>query len=324
VTASSVGPSAGWRIPQRTDRAPEPPTQEHLPGQMREFVYEPDSYEPMAMLLDSLEMDQQRTQTLYYVNDPNGCPSRVIDERGSVLWAAGFSAWGNVEFVHVHGIENPIRLQGQYADTETGLHYNRYRYFDPHAGLFAGQDPIGLEGGINVYELAPNIFGWIDPLGLTGCLVTVYRVVSRSPTKIITGGAFLRARERGAGLLEAWTIRRKLLDAVNSSNPKTKIKALQDAQASGNKSPLISTTLNEDLARKQLEELRRKGVDAELITIQGPRDKGVDFEREFASLGGRSSPGRAKDAELEEFGIPDLFVPSTGQSKSGFEIIGRE
>jgi RHS repeat-associated protein len=60
----------------------------------------------------------------------------------------------------------PSFTTGQYFDDESGLHYNRHRYFDPGTGIFISQDPIGLEGGLNSYEFAPNMFGWIDPLGL--------------------------------------------------------------------------------------------------------------------------------------------------------------
>ena len=61
-----------------------------------------------------------------------------------------------------------LRFQGQYFDLETGLHYNRFRYYDPDCGRFVSQDPIGLAGGINNYQYAPNPVGWIDPLGLAG------------------------------------------------------------------------------------------------------------------------------------------------------------
>jgi RHS repeat-associated protein len=61
---------------------------------------------------------------------------------------------------------NPIRFQGQYHDHETGLHYNRYRYYDPGVGRFISKDPISYEGGINIYQYAPNPMGWVDPLGL--------------------------------------------------------------------------------------------------------------------------------------------------------------
>lgn len=57
-------------------------------------------------------------------------------------------------------------LQNQYADRETGLHYNFLRYYEPECGRFINQDPIGLAGGDNFYQFAPNVQGWIDPLGL--------------------------------------------------------------------------------------------------------------------------------------------------------------
>jgi RHS repeat-associated protein len=60
----------------------------------------------------------------------------------------------------------PLRFQGQYYDTETGLHYNRFRYYDPDVGRFTTQDPIGLLGGVNNYQYAPNPMVWVDPLGL--------------------------------------------------------------------------------------------------------------------------------------------------------------
>jgi RHS repeat-associated protein len=63
-------------------------------------------------------------------------------------------------------IEQPFRFQGQQFDEETGLHYNRFRYYDPVVGRFVSQDPIGLSGGLNTSSYAPNPLGWVDPLGL--------------------------------------------------------------------------------------------------------------------------------------------------------------
>ena len=64
--------------------------------------------------------------------------------------------------------DQSIRFQGQWHDAETGLHYNRFRYYDPEIGRFIHQDPIGLFGGINLYQYAPNPIIWIGPLGLAG------------------------------------------------------------------------------------------------------------------------------------------------------------
>jgi RHS repeat-associated protein len=63
-------------------------------------------------------------------------------------------------------LEQPFRFQGQQFDEETGLHYNRYRYYDPGVGRFVSQDPIGLWGGTNLLTYVHNPLTWIDPLGL--------------------------------------------------------------------------------------------------------------------------------------------------------------
>ena len=60
-------------------------------------------------------------------------------------------------------------MQGQYLDRETGLHYNLFRYYDPDSGRFTQPDPIGLAGGLNLYQYAPNPVGWVDPWGLMSC-----------------------------------------------------------------------------------------------------------------------------------------------------------
>jgi len=57
----------------------------------------------------------------------------------------------------------PFRLQNQYLDEEARLHNNLMRYYDSEAGRFVNQDPIGLMGGENFYQFAPNVQGWVDP-----------------------------------------------------------------------------------------------------------------------------------------------------------------
>ena len=109
----------------------------------------------------------QNEEFYLYHNEPNGCPSRLLDESGKVVWAARYDAWGKIKRLLVDEVEQPLRLQGQYFDSETGLHYNRFRYYEPRIGAFVSQDPLGLLAGEKVYQLSPNITGWIDPLGLS-------------------------------------------------------------------------------------------------------------------------------------------------------------
>ena len=70
----------------------------------------------------------------------------------------------------VEAVSSPLRFQGQYFDAETGLHYNRHRYYAPDTGRFTTVDPIGLAGGLNNYQYVPNPTGWVDPLGLASVL----------------------------------------------------------------------------------------------------------------------------------------------------------
>ena len=73
----------------------------------------------------------------------------------------------NADFNKENSFTQPIRFQGQYFDDESGLHYNRYRYYSPKQQRFINQDPIGLVGGINHYQYAPNPVNWVDPFGLS-------------------------------------------------------------------------------------------------------------------------------------------------------------
>ena len=62
--------------------------------------------------------------------------------------------------------DQPAKVSSQYHDHETGLHYNRHRYYDPQVGRFISKDPINYAGGLNLYAYAPNPTGWVDPLGV--------------------------------------------------------------------------------------------------------------------------------------------------------------
>ncbi|ECC1662641.1 RHS repeat-associated core domain-containing protein, partial [Salmonella enterica subsp. salamae] len=75
--------------------------------------------------------------------------------------------WGNVlRENNPDNLQQLIRLPGQQYDEESGLHYNRHRYYDPGQGRYITQDPIGLAGGWNFYSYPENPIGWIDPMGL--------------------------------------------------------------------------------------------------------------------------------------------------------------
>ncbi|EBS4567996.1 type IV secretion protein Rhs, partial [Salmonella enterica subsp. enterica serovar Tanger] len=107
----------------------------------------------------------------YYHTDVTGTPQEVTAADGTLVWAGYIRGFGeNAADISNSGayFHQPLRLPGQYFDDETGLHYNLFRYYAPECGRFVSQDPIGLRGGLNLYQYAPNPLSWIDPLGLTG------------------------------------------------------------------------------------------------------------------------------------------------------------
>jgi len=133
--------------------------------------------DPEALLANTRQGLQEAKQaeltpvTIHYFhNDHLGAPLALTDQQANIVWAVKRDPWGNIEEEYnPQGIEQPIGLPGQRLDKETGLYYNRYRYYDPKIGSYINQDPIGLRGGLNtsIYGVNnPLIF--IDPIGLSG------------------------------------------------------------------------------------------------------------------------------------------------------------
>ena len=92
-------------------------------------------------------------QTHYFHCDQIGIPREMTDKDGNLLWFGNYTGWGRMkeETKVTDSAYQPFRLQNQYADCETGLYYNFFRYYEPDAGRFVNQDPIGLSGGDNLY-----------------------------------------------------------------------------------------------------------------------------------------------------------------------------
>ena len=97
-----------------------------------------------------------------------------MNERGIELWRGKFSVWGELlgqEAINDTDYDNGkpecnLRFQGQWYDPESGLHYNRYRYYDPQTAQYLSPDPIGLAGGLTPQAYVHDTNAWVDPLGL--------------------------------------------------------------------------------------------------------------------------------------------------------------
>ena len=122
----------------------------------------------MRKQLEKQEQSQRTEITVrHYHCDHLGTPLALTDESNQIVWAARLDPWGNVqeEFNPQH-ISQPFRLPGQHHDKDTGLYYNRHRYYDPSIGSYVNQDPIGLRGSRNQYSYPLSPYRKIDPLGL--------------------------------------------------------------------------------------------------------------------------------------------------------------
>jgi len=110
-------------------------------------------------------IDKKET-TYYYHVDHLGTPQTMTDATGTTVWKGDYEPFGKAA-VKIGTVENNLRLPGQYFDRETGLHYNYFRDYDPSTGRYIESDPIGLDGGLNLYSyVGGNPISYVDPLGL--------------------------------------------------------------------------------------------------------------------------------------------------------------
>ncbi len=97
----------------------------------------------------------------------------ILTEDGELIWAGRLLTWGEAEFWRVLTVNDErnltcnLRFCGQYADEESGLFYNRHRYYESETGQYLSPDPLNLAGGVSPYSYVHNPVNWIDPFGLT-------------------------------------------------------------------------------------------------------------------------------------------------------------
>ncbi|MDI4255266.1 RHS repeat-associated core domain-containing protein, partial [Escherichia coli] len=114
-----------------------------------------------------------------YHCDHRGLPLALVSTEGTTAWYAEYDEWGNqLNEENPHQLQQLIRLPGQQYDEESGLYYNRHRYYDPLKGRYITQDPIGLKGGWNFYQYPLNPISEIDPQGLNPLILSVVALMS--------------------------------------------------------------------------------------------------------------------------------------------------
>ncbi len=129
------------------------------------------------------------TRTNHAVSDLTGRPLMLFNSEGKTVWRPGqTSLWGlalslpaDTGYPDPRGELDPeaapgLLYAGQWQDTESGLCYNRFRYYEPETGMYLVSDPLGLQGGEQTYRYVPNPLGYIDPLGLAKTSVPAEKI----------------------------------------------------------------------------------------------------------------------------------------------------
>ena len=215
--------------------------QEIQPDGRYTYIYtDQDSYEPLAQVHNRTNEDGESRQQIHYFHcDQIGTPREITDDEGNLVWFGDYHGWGKLKSeTNVMGTAHqPFRLQNQYCDCETGLHYNFFRYYDSRIGRFNNQDPIGLVGGENFYAFAPNAQVWVDPLGLNKCCENS-KVKTEPNTAFFwsgrtdgIGGQHIAAdiaKSNGGTTLEMLIEARKIIMPTWDQNNQASIKAWED------------------------------------------------------------------------------------------------
>ncbi|MFI2429090.1 RHS repeat-associated core domain-containing protein [Streptomyces sp. NPDC018955] len=104
------------------------------------------------------------------VTDLIGTPTELVDEDGGIAWHSRSLTWGTTAWNRDAQAYTPLRFPGQYADPETGLHYNHFRYYDPEPGRYVTPDPLGLAPAPDPAGYVDNPATMSDPMGLAPCM----------------------------------------------------------------------------------------------------------------------------------------------------------
>ncbi len=144
------------------------------------------------------------TRTNHAVSDPTGRPLMLFNSEGKTVWRPGqTSLWGlalslpaDTDYPDPRGELDPeadpgLLYAGQWQDAESGLCYNRFRYYEPESGMYLVSDPLGLLGGEQTYRYVPNPLGWIDQYGLAGCPRALARAMKRANRNLAKSAGYM-------------------------------------------------------------------------------------------------------------------------------------
>ena len=168
-------------------------------ARLASWVFEPGTFAALARI--------EGSRRYAVVCDHLGVPRLVTDETGKVAWKAQLDTYGVPRDEVVADVDQPLRFPGQLFDPETGLFYNRRRYYDCEAGRYLQADPVGLRGGLSLYAYVHDPQMWVDPYGLTGAYLFGFETgevyVGKGPVNRFNRSVARKARELGSKVTAA-------------------------------------------------------------------------------------------------------------------------
>lgn len=137
--------------------------------QLRLYVYADDTALTPILMVDyeNPKAKPESGRVYHVLHDQRGQPIDVRDTTGKSVWHATPAPYGFVPSIQSAGSYVSIRMPGHFEDFETGLFYNRHRYYDALLGRFIQSDPLGLAGGMNTLAYSVNPLRNVDLQGLT-------------------------------------------------------------------------------------------------------------------------------------------------------------
>ena len=125
-----------------------------------------------------------------------GRPAQAYDDKGKLVWQVEFDIYGRIrENLFNNKSFIPFRQLGQYEDVETGLYYNRFRYYVSNTETYISQDPIGLAGNNpNFYAYGADSNTMVDVFGL----IIVYRALNGAQEASDKAGETIKAKNTAA------------------------------------------------------------------------------------------------------------------------------
>ncbi|NWD99367.1 RNase A-like domain-containing protein [Pseudomonas sp. IPO3749] len=243
---------------------------EHQTECHRSYLYEPDSFRPLALLEG---FGPKETKPYHYQLDHLGTPQELTDTNGEIVWSAHYRSYGEISRLDINKIDNPLRFQGQYFDPESGLHYNRHRYYNPDIGRYLTPDPVKLAGGINAYQYVSNPTGWVDPLGLS-CKKTN---CPEGPYSVIVPGGGLAAHEKAGGHLMKKHIGRSDKQLLDRLKQEPHIPAASTFYDRATAEQEVSTVLDKNKAK--IDKFLKGTKNQTVITQKTEYPVGTSFKR---------------------------------------------